>query len=75
MFQRLKKKLKVKNEFFLLFLVLLITIVSTGYHNYSKKKLLITIKKLLKIFISKKPLIIFLVNSNQDLKRYHIKWN
>ena len=38
MFQRFKTKIKIKNEIFLLFLVLLITIISTAYHNYSKEK-------------------------------------
>ena len=39
MFQKLNLKIKIKNEFFLLFLVLSITVISTGYHNYSKKKI------------------------------------
>ena len=39
MFQKLKIKKKIKNEFFLLILIILITAISTGYHNYSKKKI------------------------------------
>ena len=56
MFQRLKIKLKVKNEFFLLFLVLLITIVSTGYHNYSKKKIANNYKEIVENIYFKKTL-------------------
>ena len=39
MFHKLKIKAKIKNEFFLLFVILLVTVLSTGYHNYSKKKI------------------------------------
>ena len=38
MFHKLKTKIKIKNEIFLLFLILLITIISTAHHNYSKKQ-------------------------------------
>ena len=56
MFQRLKLKVKIKNEFFLLFLVLLITVVSTGYHNYSKKKISNNYKEIVENIYFKKTL-------------------
>ena len=56
MFQRLKIKVKVKSEFFLLFLVLLITVVSTGYHNYSKKKIASNYKEIVENIYFKKTL-------------------
>jgi len=56
MFQRLKIKLKIKNEFFLLFLVLLITVVSTGYHNYSKKKIANNYKEIVENIYFKKTI-------------------
>ena len=56
MFQILKLKLKIKNEFFLLFFVLLITVVSTGYHNYSKKKIANNYKEIVENIYFKKTL-------------------
>ena len=56
MFQKYKIKLKIKNEFFLLFLVLLITIISTGYHNYSKKKIADNYKEIVENIYFKKTL-------------------
>tara|TARA_B100001057_G_scaffold292032_1_gene292087 strand:+ start:255 stop:1547 length:1293 start_codon:yes stop_codon:yes gene_type:complete len=56
MFQKYKIKLKIKNEFFLLFLVLLITIISTGYHNYSKKKIANNYKEIVENIYFKKTL-------------------
>ena len=56
MFHRLKIKIKIKNEFFLLFLVLLITVISTGYHNYSKKKIANNYKEIVENIYFKKTL-------------------
>ena len=57
MFYRLKiTKVKIKNEFFLLFLVLLITVLSTGYHNYSKKKIADNYKEIVENIYFKKTL-------------------
>ena len=56
MFQRIKTKIKIKNEIFLLFLVLLITIVSTAYHNYSKKKIANNYKEIVENIYFKKTL-------------------
>ena len=56
MFHRLKIKIKIKNEFFLLFLVLLITVLSTGYHNYSKKKIANNYKEIVENIYFKKTL-------------------
>ncbi len=57
MFHRLKiTKVKIRNEFFLLFLVLLITILSTGYHNYSKKKIADNYKEIVENIYFKKTL-------------------
>ena len=57
MFHRLKIiKVKIKNEFFLLFLVLLITVLSTGYHNYSKKKIANNYKEIVDNIYFKKTL-------------------
>ena len=56
MFHRLKIKVKIKNEFFLLFIVLLITAVSTGYHNYSKKKIANNYKEIVDNIYFKKTL-------------------
>tara|TARA_B100000674_G_scaffold475048_1_gene467699 strand:- start:1445 stop:2737 length:1293 start_codon:yes stop_codon:yes gene_type:complete len=56
MFQKYKIKVKIKNEFFLLFLVLLITIISTGYHNYSKKKIADNYKEIVENIYFKKTL-------------------
>jgi len=56
MFQRLKIKVKIKNEFFLLFLVLLITVISTGYHNYSKKKIANNYKEIVENIYFKKTI-------------------
>ena len=56
MFHKLKLKVKIKNEFFLLFLVLLITVISTGYHNYSKKKIADNFKEVVENIYFKKTL-------------------
>ena len=56
MFHRLKIKVKIKNEFFLLFVVLLITALSTGYHNYSKKKIANNYKEIVDNIYFKKTL-------------------
>ena len=56
MFHRLKIKVKIKNEFFLLFVVLLITVLSTGYHNYSKKKITNNYKEIVDNIYFKKTL-------------------
>tara|TARA_B100000035_G_scaffold310143_1_gene317447 strand:- start:131 stop:1423 length:1293 start_codon:yes stop_codon:yes gene_type:complete len=56
MFHRLKIKIKIKNEFFLLFVVLLITAISTGYHNYSKKKIANNYKEIVDNIYFKKTL-------------------
>ena len=57
MFYKLKTiKVKVRSEFFLLFLVLLITILSTGYHNYSKKKIANNYKEIVENIYFKKTL-------------------
>ena len=56
MFQKLKTKIKIKNEIFLLFLVLLITIVSTVYYNYSKKKIANNYKEIVENIYFKKTL-------------------
>ena len=56
MFQRIKTKIKIKNEIFLLFLVLLITIVSTAHHNYSKKKIANNYKEIVENIYFKKTL-------------------
>ena len=56
MFHRLKIKVKIKNEFFLLFVVLLITALSTGYHNYSKKKIVNNYKEIVDNIYFKKTL-------------------
>ena len=57
MFHKLKIiKVKIKNEFFLLFLVLLITVLSTGYHNYSKKKIADNYKEIVENIYFKKTL-------------------
>ena len=56
MFHRLKIKVKIKNEFFLLFVVLLITAISTGYHNYSKKKIANNYKEIVDNIYFKKTL-------------------
>ena len=57
MFYRLKiTKIKIKNEFFLLFSVLLITVLSTGYHNYSKKKIADNYKEIVENIYFKKTL-------------------
>ena len=56
MFHRLKIKVKIKNEFFLLFIVLLITAVSTGYYNYSKKKIANNYKEIVDNIYFKKTL-------------------
>ncbi len=56
MFHRLKIKIKIKNEFFLLFLVLLVTVVSTGYHNYSKKKIANNYKEIVENIYFKKTI-------------------
>ena len=57
MFYRLKiTKVKIKNEFFLLFLVLLITVLSTGYHNNSKKKIADNYKEIVENIYFKKTL-------------------
>ena len=54
MFHRLKIKLKIKSEFFLLFLIVLITIASMGYHNYSKKKIALNFKEIIENIYFKK---------------------
>ena len=54
MFHRLKIKLKIKSEFFLLFLIVLITVASTGYHNYSKKKIALNYKEIIENIYFKK---------------------
>ena len=56
MFQRFKTKIKIKNEIFLLFLVLLITIISTAYHNYSKEKTANNYKEIVENIYFKKTL-------------------
>ena len=56
MFEKLKTKIKIKNEIFLLFLVLLITIVSTAYHNYSKKRTENNYKEIIENIYFKKTL-------------------
>ncbi len=56
MFHRIKTKIKIKNEIFLLFLVLLITVISTGYHNYSKKKIAENYKDIVENIYFKKTL-------------------
>jgi len=56
MFQKLKTKIKIKNEIFLLFLVLLITIVSTVYYNYSKEKIANNYKEIVENIYFKKTL-------------------
>jgi len=56
MFQKLKTKIRIKNEIFLLFLVLLITIVSTVYYNYSKKKIANNYKEIVENIYFKKTL-------------------
>jgi len=56
MFQRLKTKIKIKNEIFLLFAVLTITIISTVYHNYSKKKTANNYKEIVENIYFKKTL-------------------
>ena len=56
MFERLKTKIRIKNEIFLLFLVLLITIVSTAYHNYSKKRTANNYKEIIENIYFKKTL-------------------
>ncbi len=56
MFQRLKTKIKIKNEIFLLFAVLTITIISTAYHNYSKKKTANNYKEIVENIYFKKTL-------------------
>ena len=56
MFQKLRTKIKIKNEIFLLFLVLLITIVSTVYYNYSKKKIANNYKEIVENIYFKKTL-------------------
>ena len=56
MFHRLKIKVKIKNEIFLLFVVLLITALSTGYHNYSKKKIANNYKEIVDNIYFKKTL-------------------
>ena len=55
MLKKLKIKFKVKNEILALTILIIINKhISTIYYNYTKKKLTIIIKKLLKIFILKK---------------------
>jgi len=39
MINKLKLKFKVKNEILALFILIIITLISTGYHNYTKKKI------------------------------------
>ena len=56
MFQRFKTKIKIKNEIFLLFLVLLITIISTAHHNYSKEKTANNYKEIVENIYFKKTL-------------------
>jgi len=56
MFEKLKTKIRIKNEIFLLFLVLLITIVSTAYHNYSKKRTTNNYKEIIENIYFKKTL-------------------
>ena len=56
MFHRFKTKFKIKNEIFLLFLVLLITIISTAYHNYSKEKTANNYKEIVENIYFKKTL-------------------
>ena len=56
MFEKLKTKIKIKSEIFLLFLVLLITIVSTAYHNYSKKRTANNYKEIIENIYFKKTL-------------------
>ena len=56
MFQKLRTKIKIKNEIFLLFLVLLITIVSTVYYNYSKEKIANNYKEIVENIYFKKTL-------------------
>ncbi|WP_440923080.1 M23 family metallopeptidase [Candidatus Pelagibacter sp.] len=56
MFQKLNLKIKIKNEFFLLFLVLSITVISTGYHNYSKKKITTNYREIVENIYFKKTI-------------------
>ena len=66
-------KFKVKNEILALTILIILTSIFSVYHNQTKNKINKNYKKLLKTSTLKKQLIIFLKNSNLDLKKFHIK--
>ena len=73
MFSRYKKKIKKNGEIIALFLLILITIISTSYYNYNKKKIYNNYKSTIHNLYFKKTINHFFDNLEPKFKTIHHK--